>query len=174
MEPAISLSPIQSLTAEIGLRSASDTERRPPIGDASAARFNVGAYSSAQVRRVTRITISTRPAGISRRAYSTGAALSSCPSGFLPSGARGWLIPVGLSELEVDERRNAGRTQDHDHQHRQRKDDPERRRLQSGEAGRQPQAEAPWPELQHEHPDDRDDDERRHRFARGPPPCDEP
>jgi hypothetical protein len=64
---ASSLVPIQSLTAAMGLRMASDTERRVPSADASAARFIVGAYRTVQTRRVTTITTRPRPAGIRRR-----------------------------------------------------------------------------------------------------------
>ena len=43
MVPASSSTPIHPLTAAIGLRTVRETVRRMPSGDASAARFMVGA-----------------------------------------------------------------------------------------------------------------------------------
>jgi hypothetical protein len=69
-----------------------------PSGDASAARFIDGAYRTVHVRRETRITTRTRPAGISRRPYSALAVISGAAVPMpVPSRARGRLISPSVT-----------------------------------------------------------------------------
>ncbi len=61
-----------SLIATNGVRAASAAVRRAPSGEASAARFMVGANRSVHTSRHTSITMNTLPAGIVRRPRRTG------------------------------------------------------------------------------------------------------